>query len=63
MFNGCRSLETLDLSGWDMSNVTDMDYMFNGCGNLNTIRMVGCNQTTIDKITDVKPSGAKIETT
>ena len=27
----------LDLSNWDISNVTNMSYMFNGCFNLTTI--------------------------
>ena len=62
MFNGCRSPETLDLSGWDMSKVTDTTRMFDGCSNSLSIRMKGCNKTTIDKITAVKPSGASIST-
>ena len=31
MFENCRSLISLDLSDWDTSNVTSMEYMFNGC--------------------------------
>ena len=31
MFYKCRSLEKLDLSGWDISNVDDMYNMFSGC--------------------------------
>ena len=50
MFQDCTSLTSLNLSGWNTSNVTDMGYMFNGCSNLNTITMVGCKQPTIDKI-------------
>ena len=50
MFNSCRNLTSLDLSGWDTSKVTDMDSMFTNCSALKTIRMVGCSQTTIDKI-------------
>ena len=50
MFYYCRSLTSLDISGWNTSNVTDMDQMFTGCNALKTIRMVGCSQTTIDKI-------------
>ena len=50
MFSGCGALTSLDLSGWDTSNVIDMNNMFGGCSALKTIRMVGCLQTTIDKI-------------
>ena len=62
MFNTCSNLTTLDLSGWDMSKVTSISGMFNGCTSLTTIRMVGCSQDTIQKITNVKPSGATIVT-
>ena len=62
MFRGCSGLTSLDLSGWDMSNVTHTDSMFNGCSNSLTIRMIGCSPETIQKITDVKPSGATIVT-
>ena len=62
MFNGCNSLTYLDLSGLDTSKVTDMNNMFDGCTKLKTIRMVGCSQDTIQKITDVKPSSARIVT-
>ena len=46
----CNKLKTLDISGWDMSNVTNMGSMFYYCRKLKTIRMVGCEQPTIDKI-------------
>ena len=50
MFSGCTSLTSLDLSGWDTSNVNDMSDMFKNCTSLKTIRMVGCNKETVDKI-------------
>ena len=34
MFYNCRALTTLDLSNFDTSNVTDMNYIFYGCGAL-----------------------------
>ena len=35
MFGGCGSLVDVSvLSGWDVSNVTDMWSMFGGCGSL-----------------------------
>ena len=62
MFSGCSGLTSLTLSGWDTSKVTDMANMFSGCSKLKTIRMVGCSEATIQKITNVKPSGATIVT-
>lgn len=62
MFQWCTSLTSLDLSGWNMSNVTSMDGMFEWCSKLKTITMKGCSEDTIQKITDVKPSGATIVT-
>ena len=62
MFDGCRGLTSLDLSGWDTSKVTNMTNMFKGCKVLNEIKMVGCSEATINKITDVKPSSARIVT-
>ena len=50
IFSGCGALTSLDLSGWDTSNVIDITNMFGDCSALKTIRMVGCSQTTIDKI-------------
>ena len=37
MFEGCRSLETLDLSSFDTSNVIDMAFMFSGCSSLKSL--------------------------
>ena len=31
MFYECAKLESLDLSGWDTSNVKDMENMFYNC--------------------------------
>ena len=50
MFQNCSSLETLDLSGWNTINVTNIDGMFSGCSSLRTIKMIGCKQPTIGKI-------------
>lgn len=32
MFNGCKKLTSLDLSGWDTSNITQMDNLFKNSG-------------------------------
>ena len=50
MFGYCTSLESLDLSGWNLTNVTNMGSMFFSCNSLRTIKMVGCNSTTVNII-------------
>ena len=37
MFADCRKLESLDLSSWDVSKVTDMTGMFQNCDSLETL--------------------------
>ena len=37
MFDGCTSLTSLDLSGWNTSNVTDMSDMFQTCSSLTSL--------------------------
>ena len=39
MFYGCSSLASLDLSGWDTSNVTSMSWMFYGCSSLREVSL------------------------
>ena len=41
MFEGCSKLETLDLSGWDTSKVTNMRCMFFGCSALKQLNLSG----------------------
>ena len=36
-FEGCLSLQSLDLSNFDTSNVTNMSSMFNGCSSLQSL--------------------------
>ena len=62
MFAGCSALTSLDLSSFDMRNVTKMGYMFDLCTNLKEIIMRGCDKTTIEMISKVKPEGAVIIT-
>ena len=38
LFTGCKSLEELDVTGWNTERVTDMGAMFMNCYNLKTIR-------------------------
>ena len=41
MFVNCRSLTTLDVSGFDTGNVTDMSSMFSGCSGLTSLDVSG----------------------
>ncbi len=43
MFNTCKALTKLDLSGFDTSNVTDMSSMFDGCKNLTDLNLSNFN--------------------
>ncbi|MCM1552115.1 MAG: BspA family leucine-rich repeat surface protein [Butyrivibrio sp.] len=50
MFDGCKSLTSLDLSSFETRNVTDMEGMFNGCGSLKILDLSGfdtCNVTNM----------------
>ncbi len=44
------NLETVDLSGWDLSKVVLSKSMFEGCNELKTIIMRGCNDATVNLI-------------
>lgn len=63
MFSNCNNLVTLDLSGMYI-NPTLVRYtnLFNACNNLTEIIMIGCDEATITKITNMKPSNAVIIT-
>ena len=37
MFQGCTSLSSLDVSGWDVSACTNMSYMFYNCTSLSSL--------------------------
>lgn len=50
MFNYCIALTSLDLSNWNLANVTSIDNMFNRCDALKTITMKNCSTETVDKI-------------
>ena len=51
MFHKCSELESLDLSNFDTSNVTRMDYMFSECYKLKNI--VELNKLNTKKVTDM----------
>ena len=50
MFNGCSSLESLDLGNFVTSNVTDMSCMFEGCGSLESLDL---NSFDTSNVTDM----------
>ena len=50
MFSSCRSLSSIDLSGFNTDNVTDMSYMFSSCSSLNSLDVSGFN---ISSVTDM----------
>ena len=41
MFNGCKKLDSLDLSGFSTANVTSMQAMFKGCSGLTALNLSG----------------------
>ena len=52
MFMSCEKLESLDLSGFDMTHVPykNKANMFQSCKALKTIYMRGCDEGTVNKI-------------
>ena len=47
MFYGCSSLASVDLSGFDTSQVTNMRSMFNGCSSLTTLDLSGFDTSQV----------------
>ena len=50
MFRNCSSLSSLDLSGLDTSQVTDMCYMFDGCKSLPSLDLSGFDTSKVTKM-------------
>ncbi len=48
MFVYCESLETLDLSGWNTSNVRYMSDAFHGCTDLKTLDLSGWDTSNVE---------------
>ena len=53
MFLGCSNLTSLDLSGFDTSNVTDMDCMFCDCSSLTTLDLSNFDTSNINTMSYV----------
>ena len=47
MFNGCKSLTSIDLSGFNTKNVKDMRSMFAGCDSLASLNLRRFNTTNV----------------
>ena len=47
MFDGCYSLATLDVSGWNTSQVTNMSYMLYNCTRLTTLDLSGWDTSRV----------------
>ena len=47
MFKWCESLASLDLSGWDTSNVRGMNGMFAYCKNLKSLDLSGWDTSNV----------------
>ena len=48
MFFKCISLEQLDLSNFDTSNVTDMRWMFYGCSSLRELNIYNFDTSNVE---------------
>lgn len=47
MFHGCNKLTSIDLSGFDTSNVTNMGGMFSGCSSLTSLDVSSFNTANV----------------
>ena len=62
MFYGCSSLETLDLSSFDISKVSHLHYMFNDCSSLKYLDFSNFDTTSIKCSYEfIKGSSNKLE--
>lgn len=50
MFSGCSSLTSIDLSGWNVENVTEMGDLFYDCSNLKVLDLSGWTPKSLTKI-------------
>ena len=53
MFNSCRALTSLDVSGWDTSNVTNMFGMFNNCSSLTSLDLSGWDTSKVTNMSNM----------
>ena len=48
IFKNCRKIETIDISGWDISNADSLEYMFASCNSLYYI--IGLSDLDVSKV-------------
>ncbi len=48
MFSRCSSLQSINLSSFNTTNVEDMSYMFSGCSSLQSINLSSFNVTNVN---------------
>ena len=53
MFRGCSSLQSIDLSSFNTTNVKDMSGMFAGCSSLQSIDLSSFNTTNVKDMRDM----------
>ena len=53
MFQGCRKLTSIDVTGFNTSNVTDMDAMFYGCSGLTSLNVKGFNTSKVTSMSSM----------
>jgi surface protein len=62
MFNNYNSLTSIDLSGWDTNNVTNMSYMFNNCNSLTSIDLSSWNTNNVTNMSYMFHSCSNLQT-
>ena len=53
MFNGCKSLMSIDLHSFDTSLVTNMERMFSGCNSLEEINLINFNTSSVNNMKEM----------
>ena len=61
MFNGRRSLTSLDISSFDTSNVTNMCAMFYGCSGLTSLNLSNFNTSKVTDMSGMFQNCANLE--
>lgn len=50
MFSSCSSIEEIDISGIDLSDITSLDTVFSDCNNLKTLRLPNCTMSNVTSL-------------
>ncbi len=53
MFDGCKNLTDLKITGWDTSSVTDMSYLFQNCYSLKSIDLSEWDTSKVTKMKSI----------